>query len=139
MNLCKSLLETEMISFLKYDSIKGFHIIFSAITNAHSFSNKCNYLVQSLVSVGGGLMETHWQRKSNTTKTKEFLKSQMFSKKMEALMSVSQKIFEAETLQEVNYSSMVSRLINFFFFSLFFFFSSTEPDNIQMYFVDEVY
>jgi len=63
----------------------------------------------------------------------------MFSKKMEALMSVSQKIFEAETLQEVNYSSMVSRLINFFFFSLFFFFSSTEPDNIQMYFVDEVY
>ncbi|POI30329.1 hypothetical protein CIB84_005921, partial [Bambusicola thoracicus] len=30
----------------------------------------------------------------------------MFSKKMEALMSVLQKIFEAETLQEVNYSSM---------------------------------
>lgn len=59
MNLCKSLLETEMISFLKYDSTKGFHIIFSSITNAHSFSNKYNYLARSLISAGGGLMEAH--------------------------------------------------------------------------------
>lgn len=138
MNLCESLLETEMISFLKYDSTKGFHIIFSSVTNAHSFSNKCNYLVRSLISAGGGLMEAHWQRKSNTAKTKEFLKSQIFSKKMKALMSALQKTFEAETLQEVNYLSMVSRLINFFFLFFFLFFS-TGPDNIQMYFVDEVY
>lgn len=38
----------------------------------------------------------------------------MFSKKMKALMSALQETFEEETLQEVNYLSMVSRLINFF-------------------------
>lgn len=31
-------------------------------------------------------------------------------------MSALQETFEEETLQEVNYLSMVSRLINFFFF-----------------------
>lgn len=58
----------------------------------------------------------------------------MFSKKMKALMSALQETFEEETLQEVNYLSMVSRLINFFFFFFF-----TEHYGVQIYFVDEVY
>lgn len=91
--------------------------LFSAITNTLSFSlMKYNYLVLSPVLAGSGLMETHWQRKLNTAKPKEFLKSPMFSRKMKALMSALQETFEEETLQEVNYLSMVSRLIHFFFF-----------------------
>lgn len=77
---------------------------------------KYNYLVQSLVLAGRGLMESHWQRKSNMTKLKEFLKSWMFSKKMKVFMNALQETFEEETLQEVNYLSMVSRLINFFIY-----------------------
>lgn len=68
-----------------------------------------NYLVQFPVLAGRGLMEPHWQGKSNTIKPKESLKSQMFSKKMKGLMSVLQETFEEEMLQEVNYLSMVSK------------------------------
>lgn len=50
------------------------------------------------------------------TKLKEFLKSWMFSKKMKVFMNALQETFEEETLQEVNYLSMVSRLINFFIY-----------------------
>lgn len=91
---------------------------------------KHDYLVLSLASAGRGLMETPCQRKLKPTKPKEFLKSLMFSRMMKALMSALQETFEEETLQEVNYLSMVRKSVNFFLYS------SLQG---RMVFVDEVY
>lgn len=55
-------------------------------------------------------MENPWQRKSNTTGLGEFLKSPTLSRRMKVPTSASQQTPEEQTLQEVNYLSMVSRL-----------------------------
>lgn len=92
----------------------------SAITIALFFPlMQRDYSVLSLVLAGRGLMEAPCQRKLKPTKPKEFSRSQISSKKMKALMSALQETFEVETLQEVNYLSMVRKSVNLLiYFSL---------------------